>query len=49
MIINQKEAVRLKESGYDLELIEKIQIKGGAKFKFDRHMLTGNGYLSSCP
>lgn len=46
MIINQKEAVRLKESGYDLELIEKIQIKGGAKFKFDRHMLTGNGYVS---
>ena len=46
MIITQKETVRLREAGFDLELVEKIQIKGGAKFSFDRHMLTGNGYVS---
>jgi len=44
MKLTEKDKIRLKEQGYDLEFIQKIQPKGGIRFG-EKYVFTGDGYI----
>nr|WP_231478747.1 ATP-binding protein [Virgibacillus halodenitrificans] len=44
MKLNQKEQIRLKEKGYDLEFVSRIQPQGGMNFG-EKYIKTGDSYI----
>lgn len=44
MKLNEKNKIKLKENGYDLDFISRIQPKGGIKFG-EKYINTGDGYV----
>ena len=44
MRLNEKEQIRLKEKGYDLDFVSKIQPKGGMNFG-EKYINTGDSYI----
>ncbi|RBP59336.1 hypothetical protein DES36_11961 [Alkalibaculum bacchi] len=44
MKLKEKEIIKLKEKGYDLDFVSRIQPKGGIRFN-EKYITTGDGYV----